>query len=65
MKNEIAKYNKNEIVKYRNHQLKEYDVDAHYVTNQAYTLSQKPIFLHKKGVKPFQLAKEEGIIYSI
>jgi hypothetical protein len=65
MTNEVAKYNKNEIVKYSNHQLKDYDVDAHYVTSQAYTLSQKPIYLHKKGVKTFQLAKEEGIINSI
>jgi hypothetical protein len=65
MKNEVAKYNKNEIVKYSNHQLTDYDVDTHYVTNHAYTLSQKPIFLHKKGVKTFQLAKEEGILYSI
>ena len=46
--------------KVSNSNLKDYDIDSTSMTNNAYTNAQNPIYLHKKGVKLFQLAKEEG-----
>lgn len=45
-----------------NSNLRDYDNDSTSMTNNAYTTAQKPIYLHKKGMKLFQLVKEEGIL---